>query len=169
MQVISQLFFFFILLFPSLFLYIYIFFFLVQDLRPKGIDVGKEELGDMVDKEMAATSAAIEEAVRRIDVSRNCTTWFISCLNPSWNMTTFLLQHIMQIYSYYIETSNYRHIHKYLLYSPSKVLSLVKSLVLRPSWVLCSIILSQGQVNNEILFGNIFQYTAEFFLYCHKM
>uniref|UniRef100_A0A9J8D3Y4 I/LWEQ domain-containing protein n=1 Tax=Cyprinus carpio carpio TaxID=630221 RepID=A0A9J8D3Y4_CYPCA len=39
----------------------------IQDLRPKGIDVGKEELGDVVDKEMAATSAAIEEAVRRID------------------------------------------------------------------------------------------------------
>ncbi|XP_056314737.1 huntingtin interacting protein 1 related b [Danio aesculapii] len=38
-----------------------------KDLRPKGIDVGKDELGDMVDKEMAATSAAIEEAVRRID------------------------------------------------------------------------------------------------------
>lgn len=33
------------------------------------MDVGKDELGDMVDKEMAATSAAIEEAVRRIDVS----------------------------------------------------------------------------------------------------
>uniref|UniRef100_A0A671N322 I/LWEQ domain-containing protein n=1 Tax=Sinocyclocheilus anshuiensis TaxID=1608454 RepID=A0A671N322_9TELE len=44
-----------------------------QDLRPKGIDVGKEELGDVVDKEMAATSAAIEEAVRRIDVSRKGT------------------------------------------------------------------------------------------------
>uniref|UniRef100_A0A672NR12 Huntingtin-interacting protein 1-related protein-like n=1 Tax=Sinocyclocheilus grahami TaxID=75366 RepID=A0A672NR12_SINGR len=41
-----------------------------QDLRPKGIDVGKEELGDVVDKEMAATSAAIEEAVRRIDAIR---------------------------------------------------------------------------------------------------
>lgn len=40
-----------------------------QDLRPKGVDVGREELGDMVDKEMASTSAAIEEAVRRIDVS----------------------------------------------------------------------------------------------------
>ncbi|XP_051528295.1 huntingtin interacting protein 1 related b [Myxocyprinus asiaticus] len=38
-----------------------------QDLRPKGMDVGKDELGDMVDKEMAATSSAIEEAVRRID------------------------------------------------------------------------------------------------------
>uniref|UniRef100_A0A671N2D6 I/LWEQ domain-containing protein n=1 Tax=Sinocyclocheilus anshuiensis TaxID=1608454 RepID=A0A671N2D6_9TELE len=45
-----------------------------QDLRPKGIDVGKEELGDVVDKEMAATSAAIEEAVRRIDVSRKVST-----------------------------------------------------------------------------------------------
>uniref|UniRef100_A0AAR2KH18 I/LWEQ domain-containing protein n=1 Tax=Pygocentrus nattereri TaxID=42514 RepID=A0AAR2KH18_PYGNA len=42
---------------------------IAQDLRPKGMDVGKDELGDMVDKEMAATSAAIEEAVRRIDVS----------------------------------------------------------------------------------------------------
>uniref|UniRef100_A0A672NV37 Huntingtin-interacting protein 1-related protein-like n=1 Tax=Sinocyclocheilus grahami TaxID=75366 RepID=A0A672NV37_SINGR len=48
-----------------------------QDLRPKGIDVGKEELGDVVDKEMAATSAAIEEAVRRIDVSRKGTKLFI--------------------------------------------------------------------------------------------
>lgn len=33
------------------------------------MDIRKEELGDMVDKEMAATSASIEEAVRRIDVS----------------------------------------------------------------------------------------------------
>uniref|UniRef100_H2TBE6 Huntingtin interacting protein 1 related b n=1 Tax=Takifugu rubripes TaxID=31033 RepID=H2TBE6_TAKRU len=40
-----------------------------QELRPKGMDVRQEELGDLVDKEMAATSAAIEEAVRRIDVS----------------------------------------------------------------------------------------------------
>nr|XP_020458206.1 huntingtin-interacting protein 1-related protein isoform X1 [Monopterus albus] len=38
-----------------------------QELRPKGMDVRQEELGDLVDKEMAATSAAIEEAVRRID------------------------------------------------------------------------------------------------------
>lgn len=33
------------------------------------MDVRQEELGDLVDKEMAATSAAIEEAVRRIDVN----------------------------------------------------------------------------------------------------
>ncbi|KAK3539179.1 hypothetical protein QTP86_028666 [Hemibagrus guttatus] len=44
---------------------------IAQDLRPKGVDVGREELGDMVDKEMAATSAAIEEAVRRIDEMMN--------------------------------------------------------------------------------------------------
>ncbi|KAM9447015.1 huntingtin interacting protein 1 related b [Clarias gariepinus] len=44
---------------------------MAQDLRPKGVDVGREELGDMVDKEMAATSAAIEEAVRRIDEMMN--------------------------------------------------------------------------------------------------
>uniref|UniRef100_A0A4W5NFS7 Huntingtin interacting protein 1 related b n=1 Tax=Hucho hucho TaxID=62062 RepID=A0A4W5NFS7_9TELE len=38
-----------------------------EELRPKGMDVRQDELGDLVDKEMAATSAAIEEAVRRID------------------------------------------------------------------------------------------------------
>lgn len=42
----------------------------IQELRPKGMDIRQEELGDLVDKEMAATSAAIEEAVRRIDVCR---------------------------------------------------------------------------------------------------
>ena len=41
----------------------------LQELRPKGSDVRQDELGDMVDKEMAATQAAIDEAVRRIDVS----------------------------------------------------------------------------------------------------
>ncbi|CAL8342842.1 unnamed protein product [Lota lota] len=42
-----------------------------QELRPKGSDVRQDELGDMVDKEMAATQAAIEEAVRRIDEMMN--------------------------------------------------------------------------------------------------
>uniref|UniRef100_A0A7N8X740 Huntingtin-interacting protein 1-related protein n=1 Tax=Mastacembelus armatus TaxID=205130 RepID=A0A7N8X740_9TELE len=42
-----------------------------QELRPKGMDVRQDELGDLVDKEMAATSAAIEEAVRRIDEMMN--------------------------------------------------------------------------------------------------
>lgn len=41
----------------------------MQDLRPKGHDVLREELGSMVDKEMLATSTAIEEAVLRMDVS----------------------------------------------------------------------------------------------------
>ncbi|KAG7490624.1 huntingtin-interacting protein 1-related protein [Solea senegalensis] len=45
--------------------------YLGQELRPKGMDVRQEELGDLVDKEMAATSAAIEEAVRRIDEMMN--------------------------------------------------------------------------------------------------
>ncbi|KAJ8287153.1 hypothetical protein GJAV_G00048240 [Gymnothorax javanicus] len=44
---------------------------LAQDLRPKGADIRQGELGDLVDKEMAATSAAIEEAVRRIDEMMN--------------------------------------------------------------------------------------------------
>ncbi|KAK2870768.1 hypothetical protein Q8A67_023295 [Cirrhinus molitorella] len=38
-----------------------------QDLRPRGADVRKEELADMVDKEMIATSTAIEDAVLRMD------------------------------------------------------------------------------------------------------
>ncbi|KAM9464363.1 huntingtin interacting protein 1 related b isoform 3-T3 [Salvelinus alpinus] len=42
-----------------------------KELRPKGVDVRQDELGDLVDKEMAATSAAIEEAVRRIDEMMN--------------------------------------------------------------------------------------------------
>lgn len=42
-----------------------------QELRPKGMDIRQEELGDLVDKEMAATSKAIEEAVRRIDQMMN--------------------------------------------------------------------------------------------------
>ncbi|XP_029915231.1 huntingtin interacting protein 1 related b isoform X2 [Myripristis murdjan] len=45
--------------------------YLGQELRPKGMDVRQEELGDLVDKEMASTSAAIEEAVRRIDEMMN--------------------------------------------------------------------------------------------------
>nr|XP_058896635.1 huntingtin-interacting protein 1-related protein isoform X2 [Kogia breviceps] len=42
-----------------------------QELQPKSLDVRQEELGAMVDKEMAATSAAIEDAVRRIEDMMN--------------------------------------------------------------------------------------------------
>uniref|UniRef100_A0A7N4PG51 Huntingtin-interacting protein 1-related protein n=1 Tax=Sarcophilus harrisii TaxID=9305 RepID=A0A7N4PG51_SARHA len=42
-----------------------------QELKPKSLDVRQEELGDLVDKEMAATSAAIENAVRRIEDMMN--------------------------------------------------------------------------------------------------
>ncbi|XP_069475736.1 huntingtin-interacting protein 1-related protein [Ambystoma mexicanum] len=45
--------------------------YLGQELRPKSLDIKQEELGDMVDKEMAATSAAIEDAVRRIEEMMN--------------------------------------------------------------------------------------------------
>lgn len=38
-----------------------------EELRPRGLDVEQEELGDLVDKEMAATSAAIETAAARIE------------------------------------------------------------------------------------------------------
>ncbi|XP_060106118.1 huntingtin-interacting protein 1-related protein [Heteronotia binoei] len=42
-----------------------------QALRPKSLDIRQEELGDMVEKEMASTSAAIEDAVRRIEEMMN--------------------------------------------------------------------------------------------------
>lgn len=42
-----------------------------EELRPKSLDIKQEELGDMVDKEMASTSAAIEDAVRRIEEMMN--------------------------------------------------------------------------------------------------
>lgn len=43
------------------------------------MDVRQDELGDLVDKEMAATSAAIEEAVRRIDVNLTLICAHIMC------------------------------------------------------------------------------------------
>ncbi|XP_075033857.1 huntingtin-interacting protein 1-related protein [Mixophyes fleayi] len=42
-----------------------------EELRPKSLDIKQEELGDMVDKEMASTSQAIEDAVRRIEEMMN--------------------------------------------------------------------------------------------------
>nr|XP_033777496.1 huntingtin-interacting protein 1 isoform X1 [Geotrypetes seraphini] len=38
-----------------------------EELRPKGLDIRQDELGELVDKEMAATSAAIETAAMRIE------------------------------------------------------------------------------------------------------
>ncbi|ETE73723.1 Huntingtin-interacting protein 1 [Ophiophagus hannah] len=42
-----------------------------QDLRPKGLDVEEEKLGDLVDEEMAATAAAVEIAAARIEEMLN--------------------------------------------------------------------------------------------------
>ncbi|XP_077643585.1 huntingtin-interacting protein 1 isoform X4 [Lonchura striata] len=38
-----------------------------EELRPRGLDIKEEELGDLVDKEMAATAMAIETASARIE------------------------------------------------------------------------------------------------------
>ncbi|XP_062363314.1 huntingtin-interacting protein 1 [Cinclus cinclus] len=38
-----------------------------EELRPRGLDINQEELGDLVDKEMAATAVAIETASARIE------------------------------------------------------------------------------------------------------
>lgn len=43
-----------------------------QELLPRGLDIKQEELGDLVDKEMATTSAAIEAATTRIEVRGLC-------------------------------------------------------------------------------------------------
>ncbi|KAM6156138.1 huntingtin-interacting protein 1 [Rhynchocyon petersi] len=42
-----------------------------EELLPRGLDIKQEELGDLVDKEMAATSAAIEAATARIEEMLN--------------------------------------------------------------------------------------------------
>lgn len=39
-----------------------------QKLRPKGLELQQGELGDLVEQEMAATSAAVESAAARIEV-----------------------------------------------------------------------------------------------------
>lgn len=38
-----------------------------QKLRPQGLNLKQGELGDLVEKEMAATSAAVESAAARIE------------------------------------------------------------------------------------------------------
>lgn len=44
----------------------------VQKLRPRGLELQQEELGDMVEQEMSATSAAVESAAARIEVCEEC-------------------------------------------------------------------------------------------------
>lgn len=60
-----------------------------QELLPRGLDIKQEELGDLVDKEMAATSAAIEAATARIEV------W--ECLQTSYSdaLAATLWQHFL--------------------------------------------------------------------------
>uniref|UniRef100_A0A8C6VAN0 Huntingtin-interacting protein 1-related protein n=1 Tax=Naja naja TaxID=35670 RepID=A0A8C6VAN0_NAJNA len=57
-----------------------------QDLRPKGLDVEEEKLGDLVDEEMAATAAAVEIAAARIEV-RCRNVRFLLCPTPSCKIT----------------------------------------------------------------------------------
>ncbi len=46
------------------------FVFYEQTLRPRGLELQQGELGDLVEQEMAATSAAVESAAARIEVIR---------------------------------------------------------------------------------------------------
>ena len=41
---------------------------LAEDLVPKTVDIKDKEIGDMVEKEMSQTTAAIEQAAKRIEV-----------------------------------------------------------------------------------------------------
>lgn len=50
---------------------------IAEDLVPKMVDVKEKEIGDLVDNEMSSTTAAIEEAARRIAVSLFFTSWLI--------------------------------------------------------------------------------------------
>lgn len=43
-------------------------FYSTQKLRPRGLELQQGELGDLVEQEMAATSAAVESAAARIEV-----------------------------------------------------------------------------------------------------
>lgn len=58
----------------------------LQELRPKGLDVEEEKLGDLVDEEMAATAAAVETAAARIEV-RCKNVRFSLCPTPSCEIT----------------------------------------------------------------------------------
>lgn len=62
----------------------------LQELRPKSLDIKQEELGDAVEKEMASTSAAIEDAVRRIEVR-----WMLAsaCTSLLWRVVVFSFTH----------------------------------------------------------------------------
>ncbi|KAM9194004.1 huntingtin-interacting protein 1-related protein isoform 4-T4 [Dugong dugon] len=64
-----------------------------QELKPKSLDVRQEELGAMVDKEMAATSAAIEDAVRKIEdmmnQARHASSGVKLEVNESWGVGPF--------------------------------------------------------------------------------
>uniref|UniRef100_A0A8B9SDM0 Huntingtin interacting protein 1 related n=1 Tax=Apteryx owenii TaxID=8824 RepID=A0A8B9SDM0_APTOW len=64
---------------------------LAQELRPKSLDIKQEELGDMVEKEMASTSAAIEDAVRRIEVRRSSWTGMLTLNMCPWAKAIRLL------------------------------------------------------------------------------
>uniref|UniRef100_A0AAQ5YGR7 I/LWEQ domain-containing protein n=1 Tax=Amphiprion ocellaris TaxID=80972 RepID=A0AAQ5YGR7_AMPOC len=82
-----------------------------QDLRPKGQDVLKEELGSMVDKEMIATSTAIEEAVLRMDEilnqAKRDTTGVKLEANQSNSLYLFFLQGAASITEFYAKNSRW--------------------------------------------------------------
>lgn len=57
-----------------------VFALLLQKLRPRGLELQQGELGDLVEQEMAATSAAVESAATRIEVNISVYLWEINAL-----------------------------------------------------------------------------------------
>lgn len=64
-------------------------FYSTQKLRPRGLELQQGELGDLVEQEMAATSAAVESAAARIEV---CVCVYM-CGHACVFMPIFTIQH----------------------------------------------------------------------------
>ena len=48
----------------------------LNELLPKVHDINKDEIGDLIDKEMQKTSEAIEAAVAKLEVNKNEHKWY---------------------------------------------------------------------------------------------
>ncbi|XP_069767277.1 huntingtin-interacting protein 1 isoform X6 [Narcine bancroftii] len=60
-----------------------------EELRPKGRDIKQKELGDLVEQEMSATSAAVEAATTRIE----CLQIFCKVMQATWEQNVCAYSH----------------------------------------------------------------------------
>lgn len=66
-------------------------FYSTQKLRPRGLELQQGELGDLVEQEMAATSAAVESAAARIEVCECVCMRVYSCPYSQYDIKVCLL------------------------------------------------------------------------------